>query len=53
MSPEKLIDTQLIKKFPAFLEPERSLLYSQELATDSFLSQLNPVHAIIFYVFRI
>jgi len=40
---EKLIVTQLVKKFPAFLELEGSLPSSQNLATRPLLSQPNPV----------
>jgi len=37
---EKLIVTQLIKKYPFFMEPEGLSLCSQEPVTDPTLSQL-------------
>jgi hypothetical protein len=44
---EKLIVTQLVKKYPAFfMEPEGSLPCSEKPPLDPILSQLNPVSPI-------
>jgi hypothetical protein len=43
---EKMIITQLLKKFNAFYRPERSITVSQEPVTGHILSQINPVHTV-------
>lgn len=40
---EKLEVTQLVKKFPAFVESEGALLYTKIPPLDPFMSHLNPV----------
>jgi hypothetical protein len=39
-----------VSKFPTFMEPEIALTYSQEPATGSILSQINPVYAPIMFL---
>ena len=41
---EKLTSSQLMKKFPHFMEPECSLQYSQQPTTYPILSWINLVH---------
>ena len=43
--PEKLKVSQLVKKFPHFMEPEVSLPHSQLPATCPYPGQIDPLHA--------
>jgi len=52
--PEKLIGSQLIKKFPAFMEPERFITaFTSSHHLSLSWNQTNPVHANPSYVLKI
>jgi len=50
---EKLTATLLVTNSPHFTESKHSLPHSQELTLDYILSQLDPVHALKPYFFKI
>jgi len=43
------IIAQIMKKFPAFSEPDISVLCSQEPATGPLLSHVNPVDTLVYF----
>jgi len=45
---EKLIDAEMVKKFPAFMEPE--FVLQNSLPQDCIVSLLTPVHALMTYI---
>jgi hypothetical protein len=51
---EKLIFSQLVKKYPDFMEPEDTLSCSQKFATGHYnLNQKNPLHTLRPYISQI
>ena len=50
---QKLTVRQRVKKIPNFYEPECSLPYSQQTATCPIPSQMNPVRACSFHLFKV
>jgi hypothetical protein len=50
---EELEVAKLLKKFPAFMEPEVSLPYSEDPPLDPILSKMIPVHTLTPYFLKI